>query len=69
MTVKQMERCRQRLQAYLAEMLTPLGRSERRYWGSVYVRGLLLDGERKSVGAMATPRACRTPTSRTCSSS
>jgi SRSO17 transposase len=54
MTAKQMERCRQRLQAYLEEMLTPLGRSERRYWGSVYVRGLLLDGERKSVGAMAT---------------
>lgn len=54
MTAKQMERCRQRLKAYLEEMLTPLGRSERRYWGSVYVRGLLLDGERKSVGAMAT---------------
>jgi SRSO17 transposase len=54
MTAKQMERCRQRLKTYLAEMLTPLGRSERRYWGSVYVRGLLLDGERKSVGAMAT---------------
>ena len=54
MTAKQMERCRQRLQTYLAEMLTPVGRSERRYWGSVYVRGLLLNGERKSVGAMAT---------------
>jgi SRSO17 transposase len=53
MTAKQMERCRQRLQTYLAEMLTPLGRSERRYWGSIYVRGLLLDGERKSAGAMA----------------
>src|SRR3954468_8551146 len=34
-------------------MLAPLGRSERRHWGSVYVRGLLLNGERKSVGAMA----------------
>jgi SRSO17 transposase len=54
MTAKQIERCRQRLKAYLEEMLTPLGRSERRYWGGVYVRGLLLDGERKSVGAMAT---------------
>jgi SRSO17 transposase len=54
MTVKQMERCRQRLQVYLEEMLTPLGRSERRYWGGVYVRGLLLDGERKSAGAIAT---------------
>ena len=54
MTVKQMERCRQRLKTYLEEMLTPLGRSERRYWGGVYVRGLLLDGERKSAGAIAT---------------
>jgi SRSO17 transposase len=54
MTAKQMERCRQRLKTYLEEMLAPLGRSERRYWGGVYVRGLLLDGERKSAGAIAT---------------
>jgi SRSO17 transposase len=33
-------------------MLTPLGRKERRHWGCLYVRGLLLDGERKSIGAM-----------------
>ena len=54
MTAKQIERCRERLQVYLAAMLAPLGRSERRYWGSVYLRGLLLDGERKSAGAIAT---------------
>jgi SRSO17 transposase len=54
MTARQLERCRARLKAYLEQMLTSLGRSERRYWGSVYVRGLLLDGERKSVGAIAT---------------
>src|SRR3954463_9466705 len=54
MRAKQMERCRQRLTTYLAEMLAPLGRSERRSWGSVYVRGLLLDGERQSAGAIAT---------------
>jgi SRSO17 transposase len=53
MTEKQLSRCRQRLQACIAEMLAPLGRSERRHGGSVYVRGLLLNGERKSVGAMA----------------
>jgi len=47
MTAKQMERCRKRLKELL-------GRSERRYWGGVYVRGLLLDGERKSAGAIAT---------------
>jgi SRSO17 transposase len=52
-TTKQLAKCRQRLQAFTEEMLAPLGRSERRQWGSVYVRGLLLDGERKSVGAMA----------------
>jgi len=27
---------------------------ERRYWGAAYVRGLLLDGERKSVEPMAS---------------
>ena len=52
MTEKQIERCRERLERFLAEMLDPLGRRERRHWGSIYVRGLLLDGERKSVGAM-----------------
>jgi SRSO17 transposase len=49
-----MERCRQRLEAFLNRMLAPLGRSERRHWGAVYVRGLLLHGERKSVGAMTS---------------
>jgi SRSO17 transposase len=52
-TEKQLSKCRQRLEAFTTEMLAPLGRSERRHWGSVYVRGLLLNGERKSVGAMA----------------
>ena len=53
MITKQMERCRRRLEEFLGEMLAPVGRSERRHWGAVYVRGLLSDGERKSVGAMA----------------
>ena len=48
-----MAKARQRFEAFAEQMLAPLGRSERRYWGGVYVRGLLLDGERKSVGAMA----------------
>src|SRR5947209_6584498 len=52
-TSKQIEKSRERLESFLAEMLSPVGRSERRHWGSVYVRGLLLNGERKSVGAMA----------------
>jgi len=33
--------------AFLVDLLAPVGRSERRHWGSVYVRGLLLNGERK----------------------
>jgi SRSO17 transposase len=51
-TEKQMQRCRDRLEAFLVEMLAPLGRKERLRWGRLYIRGLLLDGERKSVGAM-----------------
>src|ERR1051325_3331103 len=47
-----MRRCRNRLESFLAEMLAPLGRKERHYWGRLYIRGLLLDGERKSIGAM-----------------
>ena len=30
-----------------------MGRSERRHWGELYVRGLLQDGERKSIEPMA----------------
>jgi SRSO17 transposase len=41
------------LEGFLTEMLAPLGRKDRRHWGGVYLRGLLLDGERKSAGAMA----------------
>ena len=53
MTTKQLTTCRQRLDSFLTEMLAPVGRKDRRYWGEVYLRGLLLDGERKSAGAMA----------------
>jgi len=48
-----LKKCRQRLQEYLNDLFTSLGRSERRHWGSVYVRGLLLDGKRKSIEPMA----------------
>ena len=37
----------------MVDLMEPLGRSERRHWGSVYVRGLLLDGERKSIEPIA----------------
>ena len=42
-----------RLDDFLAGLIAPLGRSERRRWAEIYVRGLLLDGERKSVQPMA----------------
>ena len=53
MTASEIEKCRNRLERFLADLLEPLGRSERRHWSSVYVRGLLLDGERKSIEPMA----------------
>src|SRR6516162_308295 len=53
MTESEIEKCRKRLEQFLADLLEPLGRRERRHWSSVYVRGLLLDGERKSIEPMA----------------
>ena len=49
MTDAQAVRCRKRLERFLVDLLEPVGRSERRHWGEVYVRSLLLDGERKSI--------------------
>ncbi len=48
-----MRKCRERLERFLVDLMEPVGRSERRHWGSVYVRGLLLDGERKSIEPIA----------------
>ena len=53
MTTSAMEKCRKRLEQFLGDLLEPQGRRERRQWSSVYVRGLLLDGERKSIEPMA----------------
>jgi SRSO17 transposase len=54
MTDAQAVRCRKRLERFLVDLLEPVGRSERRHWGEVYVRCLLLDGERKSIEPLAT---------------
>src|SRR5271156_4404547 len=53
MTESEIAKCQKRLEQFLADLLEPLGRRERRHWASVYVRGLLLDGERKSIEPMA----------------
>ena len=42
MTDAQAVRCRKRLEQFLVDLLEPVGRSERRHWGEVYVRSLLL---------------------------
>jgi SRSO17 transposase len=43
-----------RLEHFLCDLTAPMGRRERRHWAQVYVRGLLLDGERKSIEPMAS---------------
>lgn len=49
-----MEAIRDRLEEFLAQVLLPaLNRSQQRQWGSAFVRGFLLDGDRKSAGAIA----------------
>src|SRR5262245_1891955 len=42
-----------RLTRFLEDLIEPMGRSERQHWARVYVQGLLLDGERKSIEPMA----------------
>ena len=41
------------LLAFAAEMFASLPRSEQRRWGETYLRGLMLDGRRKSIEPMA----------------
>ena len=49
MNGRQLEACADRLQEFLTTMLAGVGRAERRHHGSLYVQGLLLEGERKSI--------------------
>jgi len=53
MDSNELKSCRGRLEDFLRNLLEPVGRLERRQWGNAYVRGLLLDGERKSIEPMA----------------
>jgi SRSO17 transposase len=43
-----------RLERFLCDLTEPIGRRERRHWAQVYVQGLLLDGERKSIEPIAS---------------
>jgi SRSO17 transposase len=49
----QLQRVRGRLEAFAAEMFEPMERSDQRRWGEVYLRGLMLEGKRKSIEPMA----------------
>ena len=49
MQAREFKRLDKSLEGFLAKLTAGLGRSERRRWAGVYVRGLLLDGERKSI--------------------
>jgi len=53
MKTREIERFRLKLEAFLADVVLPMGRKERRQHAEEYVRGLLMDGERKSIEPMA----------------
>jgi SRSO17 transposase len=53
MDTTQLHAAEQRLARFLAEVVPHMGRAERQHWAGMYIRGLLLDGERKSIEPMA----------------
>ena len=50
---QQLKRVRGRLVEFASGMFESMVRSEQRRWGEVYVRGLMLDGKRKSIEPLA----------------
>src|SRR5918911_1761357 len=53
MTPEELVAARERLEEFAAEMFAPLSRTDQRDKGETYLRGLLLDGRRKSMRPMA----------------
>src|ERR671910_146707 len=53
MTPEELAAVRGRLEEFAAEVFAPLARSDQRGRGQTYLRGLLLDGRRKSMQPMA----------------
>jgi SRSO17 transposase len=53
LSAKQLQRVRGRLVEFAGEMFEPMARKDQRAWGEVYLRGLMLDGKRKSIEPMA----------------
>ena len=54
MTPTQLRRIRTRLVAFAEDLFASIPRKDQRRWGQSYLRGLLLDGKRKSIQPMAT---------------
>jgi SRSO17 transposase len=54
MTPAQLRRIRTRLTTFAEDLFQSIPRKDQRRWGQRYLRGLLLDGKRKSIQPMAT---------------
>jgi SRSO17 transposase len=52
-TPAQLRRIRTRLTTFAEDLLDSIPRKDQRRWGQTYLRGLLLDGKRKSIEPMA----------------
>ena len=50
---RELARVRGRLVEFAGEMFESMARKDQRRWGEVYLRGLMLDGKRKSIEPMA----------------
>ncbi len=50
---RELARVRGRLIEFAGEMFASMRRKDQRGWGEVYLRGLMLDGKRKSIEPMA----------------
>jgi SRSO17 transposase len=53
LSAAKLQRVRGRLVEFAEEMFEPMQRKDQRRWGEVYLRGLMLDGKRKSIEPMA----------------
>lgn len=54
MEKREIERFRSKLEAFLSDIVLRMGRRERRQHAEEYIRGLLMDGERKSIEPLAS---------------
>jgi SRSO17 transposase len=53
MDARTLRRLKDELDGFLGELVADLPRSDQRAWATTYIRGLLLDGQRKSIQPMA----------------